>query len=180
MERYREYDDDERDYRMPRSSNKSSLVVLGVGAVVLGVCLVACGGLIYMAAVAFQNTMAGFSTTMQQAMLQTQQMQQDIGLAQSTADAFMQDIADGHIDDAYARTTKDYQARQTLAGLRAFVNQNPALKNYDENSLEEPTLTAPQAVTVEGTVRGPNGEIAFTLGLVKEGQAWKVDRFTIP
>jgi hypothetical protein len=154
--------------------------VLGIGAVVLGVCLVACGGLAYLAATIFQNTMAGFSTSMQQAMQQAQQMQQDVGLVQSTADSFMQDIAAGRLDSAYGRTTKDYQSRQTLAALRAFVSQNPALKNYEAGSLGEPNFTNFVSATIEGTFAGVNGEVAFTLVLIKDGQVWKVDRFTIP
>jgi len=180
MERNRENDDDDRDFRRPRSSSKSPLIVFGIGAVVLGVCLVACGGLFLLGMKAFQNTMAGFSTSMQQAAQQAQQMQQDFGLAQSTADSFMQDLAAGRFDSAYARTTKDYQSRQTLAALRAFVSQNPALKNYESNSLDEPNFTNFVSATIEGTVTGANGEVAFTLVLNKDGQVWKVDRFTIP
>jgi hypothetical protein len=181
MDRYREYDDDDRGYREPRSSsNKSTLVVLGIGALILGVCLVVCGGLVYFAAKAFQDGVASFNTSMQQAMQQAQQMQQDVQLAQSAADAFMQDIADGKHDAAYARTTKDFQLRQTRIEFRAFVDQNPALKNYQDDSLDGPNFTAPLSATIEGTLPGPNGEIAFTLMLIKEGQAWKVDRFTIP
>jgi hypothetical protein len=180
MDRYGEDDDDDRNYRERRSSNKSTLVVLGIGAVVLGVCLLVCGGFAYMAAIAIRDGMTGFSTTMQQAVQQAQQMQQDLQITQTTADGFMQDVAGGRLDAAYARTTKDFQAGQTLAEFRAFVNQNPALKNYKPDSMDKPTFTAPLSATLEGTVRGPNGEVAFTLGLMKDGQVWKVDRFTIP
>jgi hypothetical protein len=180
MDRQEEYDDDDRGYRERRSSNKSTLAVLGIGAVVLGVCLVVCGGLVYLAAIAIRDGMNGFSTTMQQAIQQGQQMQQDVQLAQTTADAFMQEVSGGRLDAAYARTTKDFQARRTLPQFHDFVNQNAALKNYQPDSMDDPTLTPQLSATFEGTVLGPNGEIAFTLVLIKDGQMWKVDRFTIP
>jgi hypothetical protein len=180
MNRYEEEDDYERGNRERRSSNKSTLVVLGIGAAILGVGLLACGGLVYLAAKVIGEGMAAISTNMQQAMQQAQQMQQEMQAVETTADAFLGDIAAGRLDGAYARATKDFQARQTLPQFRAFVSQNPALKKYQANSLDEPNFTSPLSATFEGTVPGPNGDIAFTLVLIKDGQLWKVDRFTIP
>ncbi|HEY1861142.1 MAG TPA: hypothetical protein VGG61_12345 [Gemmataceae bacterium] len=180
MNRYEEEDDYDRDHRERRSSNKSTLMVLGVGAAILGVCLLACGGLFYLAAKVIGEGMAAISTNMQQAMQQAQQMQQEMQAVQTTADAFLGDIAAGRLDGAYARTTKDFQARRTLPQFRAFVSQNPALKNYQADSLDEPNFTSALSATFEGTVRGPNGDVAFTLVVTKDEQVWKVDRFTIP
>jgi hypothetical protein len=178
MDRYGDYDDDDRGSRQRNSSNKSTLMVLGIGAAVLGVCLLICGGLFYLGLRMFRDGMANFGTAIQQAAEQAQQMQgmQD---AESTAEAFLQDIAGGQVDSAYARTSKDFQARQTPPQFRAFVNQNPALQKYEGDSLDQLKF-APPSATFTGMVPGPNGDITFTLVVVKDGQAWKVDRFTIP
>jgi hypothetical protein len=179
MDRYGEYDDENRGYRERRSSNKSTLVVLGVGALALGVCMVVCGGFVYLAAKKLGDGMSNFGTAVQQAAQQAQQQQESLA-AQATAEAFMQDVAAGNTDAAYARTTKSFQARQTGVQFRDFVNQNPVLKNYQLDSLDDPEFTTPLSATFDGAVLGPNGDVTFTLVLTKDGQGWKVDRFTIP
>jgi hypothetical protein len=99
--------------------------------------------------------------------------------AQTVAEEFLQDVAGGQVDGAYASTTRNFQTRQTLPQFREFVSQNPALQKYDADSLDEPTMT-PRSATFAGTLAAPNGDVGFTLVVIKEGLVWKVDRFAIP
>src|SRR5438445_9126825 len=118
MRRHREYDDDDDYGRRPRSSNQTLLVVLGLGACLLCICLVVCAGLFYLG-------MKSFSGAVQDVAAQAQQAAQEEEDAEMAADTFMQDVAANRLNEAYARTTKEYQARLKLAQFRDFVNRNP-------------------------------------------------------
>ena len=179
MDRYGDYDDDDRGSRQRNSSNKSTLMVLGIGAAILGVCLLACGGLVYLAAKVIGEGMAAISTNMQQAMQQAQQMQ-EMQEAETTAEAFLEDIAGGFVDAAYARTSKGFQARQTLAQVprvresepRRYRSSTPIRWMNLKSRLNQPLLRE----------RCP-AQMAMSpsrLVLIKDGPMWKVDRFTIP
>jgi hypothetical protein len=161
-------DDDDQDYRERRSSNKTVLVVLGIGAVVICVGLVICGGLVFFGFRALSQGMSSFTTLVN-----------EIQAAQAVADTFLRDLGAGRVDEAYANTTKDFQARQSLAAFRDYVSKYPALKNYQSQAL---TINNPSATlaTFQGTASGPNGQVSFTVQVIKDGQTWKVDRFTIP
>src|ERR1700687_91227 len=104
MSRSRDYDDEDRDYREPpRSSNKTLLIILGIIAAVICVCVVVCGGLVYYGIRAAQGAATSFSTLIN-----------DVQTSQVAADTFIRDVAANRLDDAYANTTKDFQARQTI------------------------------------------------------------------
>jgi predicted metalloprotease len=172
MRRSSDYnDDDDRDYRRrPRSSNQTLILILGLGACLLCICLVVCAGLFYLG-------MKSFSGAVQNVAAQAQQAAQEEEDAEMAADTFMQDVAANRLNEAYARTTKEYQARLKLAQFRDFVNRNPALKNYKSQSLEQSTFS-PGSAVYNGTVFARNGAlVTFTLQLAKEGTAWRVDRF---
>jgi hypothetical protein len=172
MSRGRYYDDEE-DYRSRRPSNHSLLLILGVGAGILGVCLVVCAGLFYLG-------MKAFSDAVSSSMTMAAGMQAEEDAAEAVANKFLNDVADGRIESAYASTTKAFQDGQPLPLFRNFVDRNPALKNYDPESLLQTSYT-PVLATFEGNATSADGvEISFTIQVVKDGDAWKVDRFTIP
>ncbi len=100
---------------------------------------------------------------------------------QAVAETFMADLAAGRVDSAYNSTTQGFRDRQTLQQLRDLVNQNPQLKSFirHSNSLA-PGNISPTLITFHGTINSPTGVVSFTLHVVKEGEQWKVDRFTIP
>jgi hypothetical protein len=174
--RYSDYDDDEYYRKRPRSSNSSLILILGIGAAVLCLCLVVCGGLFYLGMQAFKDGMANAQSAMAQAQLDMQEH----GACDAAADTFMRDVAAGRLKEAYAATTKNFQTRQPLAQFRTFVGQNPALKNYQPDSLEDTDFT-PTMAAYEGSVTAKNGkEVTFTLQLAKDGTTWKIDGFTIP
>jgi hypothetical protein len=152
----RPYYDDDREHQTQRSSNKSLLLILGIGAAVLGVCLLVCGGLFYLGMKAFSDAVSMANS-----------LPPDREDSEEVAEQFMSDLADGRVDLAYARTTKEFQGRQPLPQFRAFVGRNPALKNYESDSLV-PTNSSPAMVTFEGSVTGPNGaEVSFTIQVIK-------------
>src|SRR6266851_3131262 len=126
MARSRYYDDnDDRDYRRrgPRSSNQSLIIIFGLGGCLLCICLVVCGGFFFLG-------MRSFRDAVQSASAQAQREMQDEEDAEMAADAFMQDVAANRLNDAYARTTKEFQTRLKFAQFRDFVTKNPALKGY--------------------------------------------------
>jgi predicted metalloprotease len=174
--RYYDDDDDDRDYRRrrrPKSSNQSLILILGLGGCLLCICLIVCGGLFYLG-------MQKFSGTMQTAMAQAQQQMQDQEDAEAAAETFMQDVAANRLNEAYARTTKEFQTRLKFPQFRDFVTKNPTLKNYAPQTLDESTFS-PKMAIYNGTVFAQNGaQLSFTLQLAKEGTAWRIDRFTIP
>jgi hypothetical protein len=167
----RPYYDDDRDSHVQRSSNKSTLLILGIGAAVLGVCLLVCGGLFYLGMKAFSDAMSSGMAN---------NLPLDMDDSEEVADQFMSDIADSRADLAYARTTTEFQQRQPFPQFRAFVGKNPALKNYESDSLRQTNLD-PTKATYVGEVTGPNGaRVSFTIQVVKDGEEWKVNRFSIP
>jgi hypothetical protein len=134
--------------------------------------LIVCGGLFYLG-------MQKFSGAMQSSMAQAQQQMQDQEDAEAAAEAFMQDVAAKRLNEAYARTTKQFQTRLKFAQFRDFVTKNPTLKNYVPLSLDETTFSSGLAI-YNGTVFAPNGaQLSFTLQLAKEDTTWRIDQFTI-
>jgi hypothetical protein len=124
--------------------------------------------------------MRQISGAMQAEMEQAQQQMQDREDAEAAAETFMQDVAANRLNEAYARTTKEFQTRLKFTQFRDFVTKNPSLKNYAPQSLDEATFS-PRMAVYNGTVFTQNGaQLSFTLQLAKEGTAWRIDRFTIP
>jgi hypothetical protein len=135
--------------------------------------LVVCGGF-------FVLGMRSFRDAVQSAAAQGQQAMQDEEDAEMAADAFMQDVAANRLNDAYARTTKEFQTRLKFAQFRDLVTKNPGLRGYQPLSLDESTYS-PRLAIYTGTIFAQNGpQLSFTLQLAKEGTVWKIDRFTMP
>src|SRR5258708_5896508 len=96
--------------------------------------------------------MKSFSGALQPAIAQAQQAIQDEEDAELAADLFMQDVAANRLNEAYARTTKEYQARLKFVQFRDFVNRNPALKNYQAQSLDQSTFSPKVAVYIGSVI----------------------------
>ena len=177
MARSRYYDDEDDDRgrgrRRPPSSNQSLIIILGLGGCLLCICLVVCGAFFFLG-------MRSFRDAVQSATSQAQQQMQDEEDAEMEADAFMQDVAGNRLNDAYARTSKDFQSRLKFAQFRDLVTKNPGLKSYQPQSLDEATFS-PRLAIYTGTIFTQFGaQLSFTLQLAKEGSVWKIDRFTMP
>jgi hypothetical protein len=169
MGRYSDYDEDDESPR-PRSSGGSNkwILILGIIAGVLFVCILVCGGVVYLIYQGVSSAASSVKTAIE-----------EMQGSQQAAESFMRDIAGNRVDAAYNSTTKDFQTRQTLAQFRDLVNKNPALKNF-QPPLMSNNFT-PASATFQGNVAGQNGMwTSFTVTVIKDGQTWKVDRFTIP
>ena len=154
----------------PRSNNKSTIVVVSIVAGIVLVVVLACGGLIYLAAIG----MRGFSQAMSSAM----QMGIDVQTSMATAQSFLDDIAAGRLDEAFAETSEGYQAKVSREQFQELVDNHPTLKkavaamtgnNFNNNTARLTfTMTNPEGANTTCAVQ-----------MVKEGDEWKVDRFTI-
>jgi hypothetical protein len=168
MPRYSDYDDDDDERRPPKSSGsgKTLLIVFGIiGAIVL-ILVVGCGGIVYFVYRGVSGVVASVKSSID-----------DIQASQMAADNFMNDVAANRLDTAYKNTTKNFQAQQSLAQFKDFVQKNPGLKSYQQFSLQPINFTS-TASSFQGQVPGQINR--FSLQVVKEGETWKVDRFTIP
>jgi hypothetical protein len=168
MPRYSDYDDDDDERRPPKSSGagKTLLIVFGIiGGIVL-VLVLGCGGVVYLVYRGMSGAVASFKSTFE-----------DMQASQMAAENFMSDVAANRLDAAYKNTTKNYQSQQTLPQFKDFVQKNPGLKNYQPMSLQPMNLTS-TASSFQGQI--PGQIKGFTVQVVKEGETWKVDRFTIP
>src|SRR5262245_45755748 len=152
----------------PSSNAKIVLLIVVIVSVVLLVVVATCAGLGYLA-----------MRSMSQGMSKMMDMVTDMQLSQTTAQTFLNDLAAGRIESAYAQTTKAYQARQSLEQFRDLIEKNPALQKQT-SSMVNPTQMNPGLCTFTATVSGPAGAVSCTIHVIKEGEQWKIDRFSIP
>jgi hypothetical protein len=151
-----------------RSSRGYVLLIVGIIGGVLCVILLVCGGIIYL----------GVRTVLPAWRSIT--MADEIQASEMAADRFMKMIARDGVEPAYAGTTQGFQSRQTLQQFRDMVDRNPTLKDYEWGMALEKDFD-PDRNTYRGTIEDRNGmTMSFTVVTVKDGQSWKVDRFTIP
>lgn len=155
------------------SSGKVILVIALVGLVLLLI-LGACAGGVYF-------LVRGFTQAMSTMMQQVQEMQANAEQSQLVAQNFLDDVAAGRLKEAYEGTTQAYQKRQKFEEFQAFVDKNPPLKKSTvqlfANAPQSPGMTV---FSYQATVNGPSGPLSCTLQVLKEGNQWKVERFTIP
>jgi ABC-type antimicrobial peptide transport system permease subunit len=156
-----------RDEPESSSSNKTILIVVSIIAGVILVIVASCFGLGYF-----------FLKAISPAMSSAMQMVNDLQQATATGQQFMADVAADRIDAAYEHTTKDFQKRQDLEAFRKFVAKHPGLKGNLPNFTNMQPLQG--RCTMAFTITGPNGAVTGTLVVIKEGEEWKVDQFTIP
>jgi hypothetical protein len=147
------------------SSSKTVWIVLGI---VGGLLLLVCGGCIIGGFFIWKSPLG-------------QKVQAATG-AQLAAQDFFQRLGSGNVETAYNATSKGFQSRQSLAQFRAFVDRNPGLKSaqnptfqVDANSMTE---TSSKFQVIIPTTSGAT--LNGTLRMIKEGDQWKVDDFTIP
>ena len=156
------------EYNRGDSSNKTVLIVLAIVGGVLVLCILGCLGLFYLG-----------MRTVQQVAASAKQMMEEAQAAQVVAERFLADLGDGQVDFAYKETTQQFQARQTLEQFRAFVDRNPLLKKRTSSNVWAQSNT-PNLVTFQASISTTGGQLNCTIHVAKEGDVWKVDRFTIP
>jgi hypothetical protein len=154
------------------STNKTVILVVSIVAGVVLVIVALCGGLAYFGIRALTQ---GLSGAVASGMAMIEDMQAGI----QTAEDFLADLSADKPEAAYARTTKNFQAGQTLQQFKDFVAKYPVLKSHTSNNTNTVNFS-PNRHTLQNTLNGPAGSLACTFQLVKEGEQWKVDRFTVP
>ena len=154
-------DEDDRVRRPRGSSRKIWVLVLSLGGGLLLLCGLSCGGLVFWMANMFRELPA----------------------VQVGADAFLDDLRAQHVAEAYARTDKAFQSKQSLEQFRAWVKQYPALTSNTSRSYTGLNIYQQPGGTqgiVKATVLGPNNSLSFTLILAKENEQWKIHSITVP
>jgi hypothetical protein len=145
-----------------KSGTRTLIIILCVVGGGFLLAALACGGCIYFGVKAFPEIQA----------------------AQQSADLFLNDLGAGRVDQAYqTHTTQAFQASQSLAQFRAWVNQYPAVTTQTSRQYSGVRIhsgTGGTQAFIQATVLGPNNTLSFTLILVKENDQWKVNRITVP
>jgi hypothetical protein len=160
------------EYEQEKSSNKTVLIIVVVVAAVLLVALLACGGLGFLAL-----------RSVQQVVQSATQVVNDMKVGQAVADQFLTEIASGQLEDAYSSTSAGYQKEHSLEQFKEFIDKNPFLKSQTSqmatttNVTQNPTTLQ---LTLQYSLSGPDKSGTCTLTIVKEGDQWKIDHFTVP
>lgn len=160
--------------RRQRRDNSTSTVLI-ILAVVGGVGLMvvlACGGFAFFMA---REVSSGF----EEAMKEMEAFEPEI-----EAESFVELLGEGNIDEAYNSTSQNFRRTQTREQFQAFVNRYPLLRNHEmvEGESVKPA-PGPNQATVTVTVTGQKpgqAPLKGTVRLVREGEDWKVDSFTVP
>jgi hypothetical protein len=151
----------------PKKSNKTLLIVSIVAGVVLVIVLV-CGGVGYFAIQAISKVASS-----------AMEMVQDVQSGRVAGEDFLSDVANDRLEAAYGRMTAAYQKGRSLDEFRKLIDQSPVLKTHTSRTQSGITVTPPKVV-IQATLNRPTGASACTLQVIKEGEQWKVDQFTVP
>jgi hypothetical protein len=152
----------------PSKSSNKALIIVGIAAGVIVVVVLVCGGIAYLGIQAFSKVASS-----------AMEMVQDLQSAQSAGEQFLADIAANRLDVAYEATTTTYQKGRSLEEFRKLIDQSPALKEHTSRTIQGVNATPPK-ITLHVTLNGPERSSTCTLQLIKEGDKWKVDQFTLP
>ena len=151
-------------------NNKTTIVVVSIVAGIVLVVVLACGGLTYLGVV--------FVRSMSQAMSSAMQAMTEIQGSMMTAQSFLEDVAANRVDEAYEQTSEGYQAKTSREKFQEMLDNHPGLKKASAMM----TGTNPGSNTARLTyvmTTPDGGNTTCTLQMIKEEDAWKVDRFTI-
>jgi hypothetical protein len=97
--------------------------------------------------------------------------------ARQAAEAFMQTLMAGRVDEAHGMASQDFQRAVENVNLRAQYEGTPQLRR---GNLQLVLLKqGPEVVYFSGTVTGPNGSVAFKMRVIKEDFEWKVGEFNL-
>ncbi|MFW5924522.1 MAG: hypothetical protein ACOCV4_00030 [Myxococcota bacterium] len=89
------------------------------------------------------------------------------------AKAFLLELREGRIDDAYARMTPEYRSEHDLAAFRQDVASTPALREH-ENALISQRHFEPGVARLGGALATPRGTAEYRMVLEKAEDRWMV------
>ncbi|HEV3145915.1 MAG TPA: hypothetical protein VGZ47_18665 [Gemmataceae bacterium] len=202
-QRPQDYDDDdvaeEPRRRSGSKSNNNSLVMIFaiIGGVALVLILV-CGGVAFYLVHATKRTVDQAQDKFQENAFKNLEKHQndfakemqdkknaeansDKNKSKDLAESFMQEVKGNRTDAAYKMTSADFQKRMSKNDFAAFVKKNAsALQQFRTffpdfgGSSTGSTFTFNEKLLVAGA-----GFHNLTLTVIKEGNGWKVDQFSI-
>jgi hypothetical protein len=149
------------EFERPRSNLKVLWIILGIVGGLFLLCGLSCAGLVYW----------GFG------------MFKQFPAMTASADAFINDLSSGQVDAAYNRTSSAFKSRMNAQQFQAFIDRFPALRKQTSRSTQGFNINqTPQGLqgVIKTTVLGPNDSLSFTLVLVEENGAWKINDMTVP
>jgi hypothetical protein len=152
-------DEDGQDYEREKAKSGKRTLYIVLGAVSGGLLLVVlgCAGLVYW----------GFESISNSPMIHE-------------ADGFLNDLKEGQVDAAHARTTKAFQERLPLAQFQAFLKSYPALTAQTSRSYKVANFIQGLSGKVGVTVFGEGPPVEITLMLAEENGDLKIDDLSLP
>ena len=99
--------------------------------------------------------------------------------SKATLEAFLQDLVEGRLEAAYARTTQRFQQEHDLDAFKAFLKKNPALLRHQSvdfgNNIHAVSFAENgQVKRMEIRVR-LDGSVPLKVILVPDHYGWRVD-----
>jgi hypothetical protein len=98
--------------------------------------------------------------------------------AERAVRAQLQDIRNGDLDAAYARTTAGYQADHPAAAFAAFVGRHPGLVGNNGSTFANRAVEGSTA-RLSGTLAHASGQERVAYELLQEGGDWKVSALEV-
>jgi hypothetical protein len=97
----------------------------------------------------------------------------------AAAEAYLSELDAGRIEDAYARTTRNFQMNQDFHVYQPAVSRS-LLRRQGSRSYSHVGVyrgpAGPEGIVL-ATVHGPDHSLPITLILIKEDGQWKIDRW---
>jgi hypothetical protein len=140
-----------------RRGRKILIVVLSI----VGVVILACGGLIYWGSGALA----------------------DLSKAQNEADAFLNLIGAEKLDEAYAATAPAFRSKVTPEQFRDLIKKYPAFTKQTRRSLGGMRIYARPEGTqaqIQYNLASPNNTLSLMMVLVKVNGRWQVESVNLP
>ena len=104
----------------------------------------------------------------------------EISRVQAVADAFMDQLSQGRVDDAYAATSLAFKDTTTPEAFRAMVAQYPAITKPTPRTVVSVRVDQGGKATVLYNLASPQDTLPVKLVLGKGGDEWRVLSFALP
>ena len=104
----------------------------------------------------------------------------DVAEIRRVADAFMDDLAAGRLEAAYASTARAMKAGSSQEAFQAAYDFYPALKNQAGRAVGRWRIYNGDQAEVLYRIPNPPNPVTMSVSLRKEGGHWRVQGFGIP
>ena len=96
----------------------------------------------------------------------------------ATANGFLDDVGNGRMESAYARTSARFRQEHAPEQFRALIDKNPLLKSQPSRQIKEYSVTATWkrgTASFHAILQMAKESQPVELRLITEEAAWKVD-----